>query len=218
MNTYLTDSNFAVSAEQLDTKRLNRQRADVVTILKACVEPEPSDGKEHSAIKMWRGSEQVLIKYGAAICLEWIARGNTDTLLPKILSFSKKFEPVQEPPEWLGDPTFHASHRSYLLRLLPSWYSELFPGQRDDLPVVWPRTDKSSAARDERDRQKAIKRAHKARDRAKKALQDAYNAALEAGLNPENLEPLTEAEREVFDLQAISPEVDEEQLPILEDA
>jgi hypothetical protein len=41
-------------------------------------------------------------------------------------------------PRWLGDPDFHRSHQSSLLRKDPEHYGPMFPGVPDDLPYVWP--------------------------------------------------------------------------------
>jgi hypothetical protein len=49
---------------------------------------------------------------------------------------------VQELPPWLGDPALHLSHRSALLRKDPGFYGPLFPGDPDDLPYVWPVSDR----------------------------------------------------------------------------
>jgi hypothetical protein len=41
-------------------------------------------------------------------------------------------------PPWLGDPAFHRSHQSSLIRKDPGHYGPLFPGVPDDLDYVWP--------------------------------------------------------------------------------
>lgn len=40
-------------------------------------------------------------------------------------------------PWWLGDPGFHAGHRSNLLRKDPDHYSRFGWLEPDDLPYVW---------------------------------------------------------------------------------
>jgi hypothetical protein len=42
------------------------------------------------------------------------------------------------PPPWLGDNTFHASHKSNLLRKDPVWYGQFGWSEPTDLPYVWP--------------------------------------------------------------------------------
>lgn len=41
-------------------------------------------------------------------------------------------------PPWLGDPVFHRSHRSSLIRKDPAFYRPLWPDDPDDLDYVWP--------------------------------------------------------------------------------
>jgi hypothetical protein len=47
-----------------------------------------------------------------------------------------------ELPHWLGDEAFHESHRSALVRKDRGVYADLFPGVPDDLPYVWPTSDR----------------------------------------------------------------------------
>ena len=43
---------------------------------------------------------------------------------------------------WLGDPAVHRSHQSALVRKDPDHYRPLFPDVPDDLPYVWPASDR----------------------------------------------------------------------------
>jgi hypothetical protein len=47
-----------------------------------------------------------------------------------------------ELPPWLGDPAFHRSHQSALLRKDPPHYRPIFNDVPDDLPYVWPVSDR----------------------------------------------------------------------------
>lgn len=194
MNTYLPFPDFMQSAACLDDGRLNKVRSDIVTILKGCAEPAPEDGKEHTAIKMWRGNEGFLINYGMVICSEWMSRDNADNTLSKIIKFRQDFTD-NTPPEWWGNEEFHLSHQSQLLRLAPSHYREYFPDTPDDLPLCWPRSPaKTRATKEEKDKDKAIKRAHRLRERADNADIEAREAAVAAGLDPDTLDPIAEAD------------------------
>ena len=88
---------------------------------------------------MWRGHEAALYWYGVAICKEWTGRGYRDTCLDKLLVEIRKM-PFHRypPPPWLGDPDFHRSHQSNLVRKDPGYYRPYFPDVPDDLPYVWP--------------------------------------------------------------------------------
>jgi hypothetical protein len=45
-------------------------------------------------------------------------------------------------PPWLGDADFHVSHQSSLVRKNPAHYRPHFPDVPDDLPYVWPSSDR----------------------------------------------------------------------------
>ena len=89
---------------------------------------------------MWAGHESVLAMYGCMICDEWKKRGYTDNMTPRITEYFKIFGPPSEAarPPWLGDPEFHRSHQSNLIRKFPEHYGPLFPGVPDNLEYIWP--------------------------------------------------------------------------------
>lgn len=208
MNTYLPYADFDKTAETLDDKRLNKQRSDVMTILKALSEPAPEDGDEHSSVKMWRGNEMALIRYGMAICLEWKIRGNADQTLPKIMEHRSQFEEHTDDPEWLGDEAFHESHQSHLLRLQPTYYRQHFDRTADDIALIWPRSpEKAKATREEKTQAKAVTKAIKSKDKAERTARDAMQAAFAAGLNPVTLEPMSEEELAAYEDGVLTGEI-----------
>jgi hypothetical protein len=117
-------------------KRLCKQRVETLQILNA-LSGRSTGWRNHPATKMWRGCERALAAYGAVMCEEWVRRGYRDTTLPKILEIAKDF-PEKRWPDWLGDPDFHASHRSNLLRKQPDFYGRYGWKESDDLPYLWP--------------------------------------------------------------------------------
>jgi len=139
MQTFLPYPNFHLSAKCLDNKRLGKQRVECLQILGAIA--DPSKGwQNHPAVNMWRGHELSLIQYGLIVCREWIARGFQDTCLDKIRGFTTIF-PDTKPmihPSWFGNEEFHLSHKSNLIRKLPSHYKHMWPDVPDNLPYVWP--------------------------------------------------------------------------------
>lgn len=99
--------------------------------------------KNHPAVKMWEGYEFTLRFYAACICDEWRNRGYKDTCDEKISELYVQMGIPKngvnyEPPAWLGDPAFHAAHRSNLLRKLPEHYSRFGWAEPPTLPYVWP--------------------------------------------------------------------------------
>jgi hypothetical protein len=118
---------------------LGKQRSEVLQILRALL-GITSGWKNHPVVKMWRGHEASLIEYGFAICDEWkYARGYNDSCAGQLtdLMLEFGFERSNDPP-WLGDQTFHSSHRSNLLRKDSVWYGKFGWEEPNDLEYVWP--------------------------------------------------------------------------------
>lgn len=136
MQTFLPYPDFKESAKVLDRQRLGKQRVEVLQLLKALA-GETKGWVNHPAALMWKGKEHALIEYGIAMCDEWKARGYQDTCTEKILAYCSRFESYGL-PDWLGDPEFHLSHQSNLVRKAPEHYSPVFVGVSPDLPYVWP--------------------------------------------------------------------------------
>jgi hypothetical protein len=166
MQTFLPHPDFAESAKVLDYRRLGKQRVEVLQLLKAIrsgpiqvFDPILSnwfgqhgyggpEGKvytmsratpwhNHPAAKMWRGYENALVSYGLDCCAEWIERGYKDTCMGKIESYWDGTANQDQPP-WLGNPDFHAAHRSNLLRKDPIHYGQEGWTEPNDLPYIWP--------------------------------------------------------------------------------
>jgi hypothetical protein len=135
MQTFLPYPGFAESARVLDYRRLGKQRVEVLQLLKALL----ADGgwSNHPAANMWKHRENSLVSYGIAICNEWISRGYKDTCLDKISAFWDEYA-ESSLPDWLGNPDFHAAHRSNLLRKDPVHYGQFGWTEPNDLPYIWP--------------------------------------------------------------------------------
>lgn len=86
---------------------------------------------------MWKGHENSLVRYGLAICSEWIKRGYKDTCFFKILSFYNMID-HQNDPEWLGNELLHSSHRSNLLRKDIIYYGRFNWAEPNNIPYFWP--------------------------------------------------------------------------------
>jgi len=127
MNTFLPYPDFALSARCLDRARLGKQRIEVLQLLRG-------QWPNHPASRMWRGYEVALCHYGWAICDEWLERGYKDTVRQQL-----HVEGSYVAPWWLGDPEFHASHRSNLLRKSLLHYSSYGWEESPFLPYVWPK-------------------------------------------------------------------------------
>lgn len=142
MQTFYPYIDAVSVAKCLDYRRLGKQRVEVLQILQ-CLLIKPTQWQNHPAVKMWKGYEAALAKYGIIMCEEWIKRGYKDTCKLKIwMLWSKcwdKMDPVI--PPWLGDEVFHRSHQSNLVRKYPEHYRKYFPNVPNDLLYYWPTKD-----------------------------------------------------------------------------
>lgn len=131
MQTFLPYPGFRESAAVLDRQRLGKQRVEVMQILNALMNDE-GGWLNHPAVKMWRGYEPALFEYGLAIADEWVKRGYKHHMTFPV--------PLGAPvnPPWIGRESFHASHRSNLLRKNPEHYSRFGWTEGPDLPYEWP--------------------------------------------------------------------------------
>ncbi|MEE1941228.1 MSMEG_6728 family protein [Streptomyces sp. TRM 70361] len=157
MQTFLPLPDFAATARVLDARRLGKQRVEALQVLRALTRPGYGWAR-HPAVRMWAGYEEGLVRYGMEICRHWRLAGRGDTCEVTMLTDLRHATGVRAPrpqeelaragelPPWLGDPAFHLSHRSALVRKDPEHYVPLFPGTPDDLPYVWPGSDRDTGA------------------------------------------------------------------------
>lgn len=150
MQCFLPYESFRNTAQCLDRQRLSKQRVEAYQLLLGCQNPEIFGWKNHPAFKMWKDHPRLLSLYGLEICGEWIKRGYKDTLMPKFYSFLVYYDNLwfdnkysENMPVWLGDKSFHDSHKSNLMRKLPEWYNRYGWEVSDNLPYVWPSNKKS---------------------------------------------------------------------------
>ncbi|MDF2491527.1 MAG: hypothetical protein K0Q58_105 [Microbacterium sp.] len=141
MQTFLPYPSFTESAAVLDPSRLGKQRVETLQLLRA--QTVPGYGwRHHPAAKMWAGYVPALVSYGLAMVDAWVALDHPDTVGPQLREFAPDVVGVPQDevdmPWWLGDETFHLSHRSNLVRKDPEFYRPRFGSVPDDLPYVWP--------------------------------------------------------------------------------
>lgn len=137
MQTFLPYADFEKTAKALDYRRLGKQRVETWQILRA-MNGLTRGWTNHPATKMWEGFEKALCIYGIEICNEWVRRGYKDTMT---IRFQEHLQTIDEPlvmPPWLGDESFHESHKSNLIRKDPEFYGPIFPGTANNLEYVWP--------------------------------------------------------------------------------
>jgi hypothetical protein len=125
MQTFLPWMSFRDSAADLDRQRLGKQRVETLQILQALAR-QSGGWSKHPAVRMWEGSELLLVNYGIAVCDEWISRGYADTCREKIAAMAGEFSSKKsgEWPRWLGDTRLHQSHRFMLYAKDPEHYRQ----------------------------------------------------------------------------------------------
>jgi hypothetical protein len=148
MQTFLPYPDFEASARALDQRRLGKQRVECIQVLRGLIRPGYG-WRHHPAVKMWQGHEEALARYAYTCCEVWVERGFGDTCASTIATdlaqhgitkvrTQTELAAAGALPSWLGEPDFHRSHQSALLRKDPEHYAPLFPGVPDDLDYVWP--------------------------------------------------------------------------------
>ena len=130
MQTFLPFSDFKKSAMVLDYRRLGNQRNEATILLRASQCPSEPWG-HHPAAKMWRGYYSALLSYRDAIIIEWVNRGYKNNI--PIMN-----NPVDRYPPWLGQESFHASHRSVLLSKDPVHYGKFGWLEQPYNKAIWP--------------------------------------------------------------------------------
>jgi hypothetical protein len=148
VQTFLPYPDFVATAATLDPRRLGKQRVETLQVLRALIR-EKYGWKRHPAVRMWAGYEEALVSYGLVVCRAWTAAGRPDTCAASMLHEyagevrdQAALAGTGDLPPWLGRDDLHLSHRSSLLRKDPDFYRPLFGDIRDDLPYVWPGSDR----------------------------------------------------------------------------
>lgn len=134
LQTFLPYASVTLSVRALDPKRLGKQRLEAWQIYQI-LQGKSRGWYSHPAVRMWHGYSESLKMYYNCCLTEWERRGNENVKLKRIPLDWRI--PLDLPP-WMGDPQFHASHRSNLLRKWPEYYSSFGWTEPPDLPYMWP--------------------------------------------------------------------------------
>jgi hypothetical protein len=166
VQTFLPYENFRASAAVLDQRRLGKQRVEALQILRGLTVPGYG-WRHHPAVKMWAGYEEALVRYGLDVCGQWCATGRADTCAttitadlataggPIAVRSQDALAAAGELPPWLGDERLHLSHRVSLVRKDPGFYRPVFGDLPDDVPYVWPASDRVTRFRREQPQRRA---------------------------------------------------------------
>ena len=201
MQTFSPYADFEESLRTLDSKRLGKQRVDVVQIVRALTVPGYA-WSSHPAVLMWKGYEEALGRYGLTSCEVWTERGFGDSCavttttdlraagIAEIRGYAELAAAGALPP-WLFDTAVQLSHRSSLLRKDPVHYGPLFPPDTPrDLEYVWPvrspavierelRTEENARRRAQRTAEKLVRERERASRRRSAAAKRGWRTRLE---------------------------------------
>ena len=139
MQTFLPYKDFKQSFRVLDWRRLGKQRVEAYQVLNILLNrtDSPNGGwRNHPITRMWDGYEPALQQYFNLCVEEWIDRGYNNNML---------MEDITEPiiyPHWLGNESFHSSHRANLLRKDYEYYSKFKWREDSENPYTWFDTEK----------------------------------------------------------------------------
>lgn len=133
MQTFLPYPNLSKSLKVLDNKRLGKQRVEAFQILNILLKRTKSKAwKNHPAVKMWSGYENALKHYLNKAIKLWVSKGYKNNMKLEVIKGKIIL------PEWFGNPMFHASHRSNLLRKNKTYYKKFKWKEKTNLPYIWP--------------------------------------------------------------------------------
>lgn len=144
MQTFLPYPDFRRSLDCLDNKRLGKQRVEAMQLVNAIEKHTLLPAAKtawfyHPACQQWVGYLNALKLYHDISIRVWTDRGFKNTMSLYGANYDTTF------PAWLGNPDFHASHRSNLLRKDPIHYGQFGWTEPHDLPYVWPSKLKEAA-------------------------------------------------------------------------
>jgi hypothetical protein len=190
VQTFTPYADFEQSLRTLDTKRLGKQRVEVIQIMRALTVPGYA-WSSHPAVLMWRGYEEALGRYGLTACAVWTERGFGDSCAATIVAdlHAAGVTRIREYadlaaagalPSWLFDEAVQLSHRSALLRKDPEHYGPLFPGTPTDLDYVWPVRSPAVIERELRKEEAAERRAQRTAEKLVRELARARKKRSEA--------------------------------------
>lgn len=99
---------------------------------------------------MWKGHIFQLTCFGLSLCWTYQQRGPRQWPTQEVFEqnqFIARFRHITDSsskPPWVGDPWVHRSHRARLLNRQGN-YEEMFPGNPDNIPTIWPQLDDSDS-------------------------------------------------------------------------
>jgi hypothetical protein len=132
MQTFLPHSDISIVANELDSKRLNKQILECFQILKVLSSGDPHAAwRNHPAVKMWRGYEGGLWDYTMSMVIEATLRGiKTDKNLDNLITLRDIHSDSwgRGLPDWFDDDDtmlrVTTTHQANLYKKAPEMYPQ----------------------------------------------------------------------------------------------
>jgi hypothetical protein len=138
MQTFLPLPNYRATAQCLDYRRLGKQRVEAKQILELLLKPHTySRWMAHPVVKLWRGYELSLYKYGVEMCTEWRDRGYVDNLLDWFQDTHERLYLICSKEPIVFSEDFHRSHRAALLAKNYEHYSKMGWKETPVINYIW---------------------------------------------------------------------------------
>jgi len=147
MQTFLPSPNFWAALSSLDTRRLGQQRAEAYQIWRIVSGSDmKSPWKQHPAVRMWYGHDEVLKLYILVACRLFQQRGGKNELMAEHiwrdrLDIIDHARLAQQYPSWLSGTAgrvFTGSHRAQLFRKDHKEYARFWPFMALHIGYWWP--------------------------------------------------------------------------------
>lgn len=135
MQTFLPYPDFLKSASCLDKKRAMKQVVETSQIIDCLLGFGSLRWRNHPAVRMWAGHEDALTEYYNIFfkhCFDYHKINFVKLKIKNLANINYTY------PKWLGNPDFHASHRSNLLRKDFLFYSRFNWTEDSKMEYVWP--------------------------------------------------------------------------------
>lgn len=134
MMTFIVHGNFVINAKLLDYRRLGKQRIEAKQIINIICDSNKRAWGNHPIVLAWTDYVPALKYYANCVILEWIARGNRNTIELYDLS---GYETIYI-PWWSQWDRLHQSHKAMLLRKDPFYYKFVVDEEYKEYGYIWP--------------------------------------------------------------------------------
>ncbi len=134
VNTFVISDDPTTCAQNLDRKRLGKQRVEAYQVLNIITGKTDTKGfTNHPLCKMWYGFDKGLMYYINCMIDEWVKRGYKNTM--------KKYDDVcsDDLPWWYTNKQIQYANMASLVRKEPEYYKLkfIYPDKYESYGYIW---------------------------------------------------------------------------------